>query len=167
MREIAYRVPIKILWLGDYMKSDEQYKPNYVKFKDLMINRAHVVGVVVDRYDNESSQYSSITIDDGTKQIRVKFFGEDTRFLKNIEIGSTVRVIGKVKENDGERYLVGEIARKLDDPNWQVLWRLEVIDKFRNDLVEEDENKTGRDKDINEKGEKGKESKLDIEEYEV
>ncbi len=163
MREVAYRVPIKLIWMGNYVKSDEQYKPNYVEVSGMMINRVNILGVVVDRYDSDANQYSSLTLDDGTAQIRAKFFGEETRFLKGIDVGDTVRVIGKVKESETERYIVGEIARKLEDPRWQTLWKLEVLDKYK-DLIDKNEEKEKTEKDDEKKEKERERADKDIKE---
>ncbi len=157
MRAVAKRVPIKILWMGEYVRSEEQYKPHYVKFQDMEIARAHIMGVVVDKYTNEQNQYISLILDDGTGQVRVKLFGEDTKFGKDVNVGDLVRAIGKVRENEDERYLVGEIVKKLEDPNWELLWKLEVIKPFAellNKPSKEEEGKKPESEEIEE--EKGK-----------
>ncbi len=130
MREIAYRVPIALLLNGEYEKSTEQYSPNYVKIGDMRISRAYIMGVVIDRYDNETNQYTGLTIDDGTGKILAKLFGEDVKFARGIQIGDLVRVIGKIRENERGRYLICEIVKKIEDKGWQELWKLEVIDKY-------------------------------------
>ena len=130
MREIAYRVPIALLLNGEYEKSTEQYTPNYVRIGDMRISRAYIMGVVIDRYDNDTNQYTGLTIDDGTGKILAKLFGEDVRFAKDIQIGDLVRVVGKIRENERGRYLICEIVKKIEDKGWQELWKLEVIDKY-------------------------------------
>ncbi len=137
MRETARRVPIGVILLGKYIRSTGQYEPNYVEFNNLRIARAHIIGVVINRYDSDGSQYTSLTIDDGTGKIRVKLFGEDTQFADKISIGDIVRVIGKPRETDGDRHIIAEVVKKIDK-DWQRLWKLEVMDKFKDAISKED-----------------------------
>ncbi len=131
MREVAYRLPISVLLGGTFHKSEEQYEPNYVENLGMKIVRAYILGVVIDVYKSESSQYVALTIDDGTGKIIAKFFGEDTRFTEGVEIGDLVRVVGKIRENENGRYLIGEVVKKIEDKGWQELWRIEVIEKYK------------------------------------
>ncbi|MEM7826351.1 MAG: OB-fold nucleic acid binding domain-containing protein, partial [Candidatus Aenigmatarchaeota archaeon] len=74
-------------------------------------------------------------IDDGTACIRVKLFGKDNQLLQKISRGDLVIVIGKVKEYDGEIYVLGEILRKLEDPNFEVLRKLEILKEMKIKMV--------------------------------
>ena len=156
MRSIAYRVPIKVLIEGEFVKSTGEYDPNYVKYKNLKINRAQIIGTVESKFTSDNGQYIGLVIDDTTGRIRVKLFGGDTSFAKDINEGDTVRAIGKIKETD-ERYIQAEIVKKVG-PKWLEYWKVKVIQNF-------DTNKD--DKDINEESDKEKDEFMDIEEIEV
>ncbi len=125
VRSIAKKVPIDTLLRGEFVRSQERYEPSYVSFNGMRISRVHVVAKVTDKYVNEESDFIALTIDDGTGRIRVKLFGEDTRFAKDVDVGDLVRVIGMVRD-DGERFINGEIVKKLEDENWKRLWEADV-----------------------------------------
>ncbi len=86
-------------------------------------SRVKISGNVIDIYKSESSDYISFLIDDGTGVIRVKFFTNPNEF--DIQYGDFVDVFGKVKNSDGEIWISGEIIRKVEDPNVEILRKLE------------------------------------------
>ena len=69
--------------------------------------------------------------DDGSGVIRVKIFKEEVKKFANFEKGDCVDIIGRVREYEGENYIVPEIIVRVDDPNYEFLRRieLEVLDK--------------------------------------
>lgn len=128
------RLPAKKVRLADLLHgkffygSKEELKPSYVITPlGEKISRVNIIASVVEKFLSEDGSYSSITIDDGTEAMRVKVFGEDTRILDGIELGNLVTVIGKVKEYNGETYLQAETVKKVEDPNFEVLRKLEVL----------------------------------------
>ena len=66
-----------------------------------------------------------LPIDDGTETIRAKAWGNEAASLQEVEENILALVIGKVKEYNEEIYLVPEIIRPLDDPNFLTLHKLE------------------------------------------
>lgn len=86
--------------------------------------RVRVLATVVEKYISDDSSYGTIILDDSFGTIRCKVF-RDTSILTNITEGDIVDVIGKVREFQGEIYIVPEIIRKLD-PNWETLRMLEI-----------------------------------------
>jgi RPA family protein len=99
-------------------------RPNVVSPYGVEIRRVVLVGFVVQHY-TKSGEYSSITIDDGTETIRVIAPHENPFLLVSVEPKSLVMVVGKVRESDGEVHIDPEIVRKLADPNFITLHRLE------------------------------------------
>lgn len=134
------RLPAKKVRLVDLLHgkffygSKEEMKPSYIITPlGEKISRVNIIASVIEKFLSEDENYSSITIDDGTEAMRVKAFGEDTRTLDGIELGNLVTVIGRVKEYNGEIYLQAEIVRKVEDPNFEVLRKLEIL----NNLMEQ------------------------------
>ncbi len=119
------KVPVDALVKGEFHRSNERYVPSYVEFDGIRISRVNIVANVVSKYENVDANYVLLNIDDGTGQIRVKLFGEDTRFASEVVEGDFVRVIGMVRD-DGDRFINGEIVKKLENPNWKSLWENDV-----------------------------------------
>ena len=133
------RVPAKKVRIYDILNgkyfpgSKEEMKASYVitPFGD-KISRVNIIATVIEKFESEDGNYSTIRIDDGTEALRVKFFKEDTAIIKNVDVGNLATIIGKVKEYNGEVYINGEIVRKVDDVNIENLQKLEIL----NELIE-------------------------------
>ncbi len=126
------------LWLHDiknskYFREEGEFSPNYVLFKDKKISRVNIIANVVMKFENPERSYSSITLDDGSNNIRVKCWREDIKILDDIDIGNTVMVIGRVREFNNEGYIIPEIVKNMDS-NWALVRRLE-LEKLYGKLV--------------------------------
>jgi len=118
----------------------EGMEPSYV-LTDIgqKISRVNLLGTVVDKFMSEDGNYSSITIDDDSDSIRVKAFKDDAKIFDNINTGDSVIVIGKVREYSEENYIIPEIVKKVADPNYESLHKLEVLkDLMKQKKVMED-----------------------------
>lgn len=106
----------------------EGLEPSYV-LTDLgqRISRVNLLGTVVDKFMSEDGNYSSITIDDDSDSIRVKAFREDTNIFDSLEVGDIIMVIGKVREYNDENYVIPEVVKKIANPNYEILHKLEVL----------------------------------------
>jgi RPA family protein len=124
-RATAYKVHISDLVNGKWVE-----KPNgrfIVTGSGLEVQRARVMGTVVDKFISSQSDFGSITIDDGTETIRAKFWRNQNSPINKVQIGDIVDIIGKVKEYRGEVYLVPELVINVDDPNWEIVRELELM----------------------------------------
>lgn len=97
------------------------------------VSRVNLLATVVDRFaltperaTEEGRGFSTVTLDDGTGVIRVKMWGELSSKIQDVRVGDLVLVIGKVRSFQGETYLNGEVVRKLENPNWETVRRLEL-----------------------------------------
>ncbi len=99
--------------------------PRVISPYGVEIRRAVLLGFVIDNY--YSDNYASFTLDDGSGTIRAKGWGADAEALRNVEPHSFVMVIGKVREYEGERYIVPEVIRFVPDPNYLTLHKLERL----------------------------------------
>ncbi|MBI2109643.1 hypothetical protein HYT58_00520 [Candidatus Woesearchaeota archaeon] len=126
-RQPAYKLWISDLVNGTYVKQEGEWDPNYVQVLDKRVSRVNLIGTVVSKFDNEDGSYSTITIDDSTSTIRLKAFRDDTVRLKNIKPSHMVLVIGKVREYNAELFIAPEVVKILDNPNWELARKLELI----------------------------------------
>lgn len=129
-RSPAKKVRIADLINGKYFYgSKEEMKSSYVitPFGE-KISRVHLIGTVIDKFVGEDGNYSAVTIDDGTETIRVKSF-EGLPFEK-VDVGDLVRVIGKLKEYNGEMYISHELMGKVNDVNFETLSKAEILSKL-------------------------------------
>ena len=112
----AVRLPIKEV---DAAKSDGK---NYVSPSGVSFRRVSVWGVIVRKFVGEGS--TMLILDDFTGTIPVLLFGE----LKDLEVdeGDVVRVIGMVRERNGEKRIIAEILRKITTEE-EILHRLQNL----------------------------------------
>lgn len=136
MRSTANKVKIEDLLHGEYTQSPEG-EPNYLITPwDQEILRVNIIATVVDSFVRDDGGYATISLDDGTGVIRAKGWSDGARELEKFEMGDLVTVIGKVREYEGEIHLVPEVIRKTDDPNWELVRELEILENRKN-LLEE------------------------------
>lgn len=77
------------------------------------VRRVNVLAAVVDSYENADKKYKALTLDDGSGQIRVKAWDEDTSLMSSLSIGDMALVIGMLHESNGEIFVRPEILRKM------------------------------------------------------
>ncbi len=124
-RLTAKKAGISEITRGKFFKKPG-FESNYVLTQmGRKLSRVRVFGLVTDKFLNNESNYTAITIDDSSDTIRCKFFG-GTKIFEGIEPGSAVDIMGKVKEYGGEIYIAPEIAVKITDPNFETLRMLEL-----------------------------------------
>lgn len=96
---------------GRYFQK-EGFTPNYLLTPSgRRFSRARIVGTLVDTFTNEDETYGSMTIDDGTDTIQIKFFNE-LDMMEDFEVGDIVEAVGKVREYQGQIYMNAEILVK-------------------------------------------------------
>jgi RPA family protein len=123
-RQVARKADIKTLHMGDYIVQ-EGFNPNYIEVNGEKYSRVVVLAVVIDKFVSEDGNYAALTLDDGTDTIRLKAF-QDLRILDKAEKGDVVDVVGKIREYNEERYIQPETIAKIENPNYEVLRKLEL-----------------------------------------
>lgn len=98
--------------------------PHVISPYGVELRRVALVGFIVDRYAGQGN-FASITIDDGTETIRAKAWGAEAGALEAVEPNTLALFIGKIREYEEEVYLVPEIIRELDDPNYMSIHLME------------------------------------------
>lgn len=121
----AVKARIKSITAGKYNPS-QGFTPGYViTSAGQRISRVRVLATVVDKFISEDKRFASVTLDDGSDTIRCKMFGGASIF-DAVENGRLVDLVGKLKEYQGEVYIIPEVIRAVDDPNWELLRELEL-----------------------------------------
>ncbi len=120
------------LWLstllsGTFVKTTGEWEPNYVEVLNQRISRVNVVAPVVEKFIKEDRSYAAISLDDGSGKIQVKSWKDDVVLLGSLNVGDLLLVVGKVKDFNNNLFLVPEVVRKLDNPLWAKLRKLELI----------------------------------------
>ncbi len=119
-RMTAVRASVADIVHGTYSEEDGHH---VVSPQGVELRRVVLVGFIVRQYVGQGS-FASITIDDGTETIRAKAWDE-VQLLEQVEANTLAMIVGKVREYEGEVYIVPEIVRPLDDANYMTLHQLE------------------------------------------
>jgi RPA family protein len=130
IRQTAYKIWIADLANNEYINPEGEWVPSYVQVKDLKVSRVNIIANVIMKYQNDDSSYITLTLDDGSENIPLKAWNEDTKLFEDIEIGNMILTIARVREYNGKVYLVPEIVRKLNKPEWMILRKKELIKEF-------------------------------------
>jgi len=133
-RATAIKLHINHLTSGNYVKDDMN---NYLTTKiGINVSRVRILGTIVGKWmptikndeEQEKIPQATIILDDGTETIRVKVWKDDVKKFEEVEIGDIVDIIGHVREYEDEIYINPEIIKKLEDPNWELVRELEIIE---------------------------------------
>lgn len=153
-RETAYKLRINDLLRGTQIFEEFQGMNKRLMFLELgekRIARVNIIANVVDKYESERERrFASITLDDGSGQIRARVFGEELSKFKDIFQGDTLLVIGVLRSFNQELYILPELVKK-QDPKYLLVRKLE-IEKISNPFytsVPKQEIKALRDEVIN------------------
>ena len=122
-RNIAYKLRI-----GDILRGTPKIENERFAFLELdgkRVVRVNLVGSVVDKYESEEKNYVFLTIDDGSGQIKIKAFGEDSEKLKNTNHGQTIILIGLLRYFNNEVYISPDVLRDLD-PKYLLVRKFET-----------------------------------------
>jgi RPA family protein len=131
-RNIAYKLRVGDLLSGKPIINEEKF--SFLELGNKKINRVNVVGNIVDKYENTGeSKYIFFTLDDGSGQIKLKVFGDDSDKFKNFNQGETVVVIGVLRHWNNETYIQPEII-KLQDPKYLLVRKME-LEKERSESI--------------------------------
>ena len=160
-RQTAYKLWISDIINGKFYKGQEEFDPGYIVYNDKNISRTNILATVIDVFKNDDGSYAVITLDDNSATIKVKTFGQDTNIINDIKKGDLVLIVGKIKEYQDEIYILPELIKKLDNINWDLLRKVELIKtngksnkrSMKEDIISPTKNMLF--KIINEKGDSG------------
>ncbi len=104
----------------------DQERFSFLELGDKKISRVNLIGNIVDKYESEGDkQYAFFTLDDGSGQIKLKVFGEDSEKYKDVSQGQTVVVVGVLRNWNNETYVQPEIIKE-QDPKYLLIRKLET-----------------------------------------
>lgn len=123
-RNIAYKLRIEDITSGKPVIENEKFA--FLELNGKKVLRVNVVASVVDKYDVDGERkYVFLTIDDGSGQIKVKAFGDDSDKIKNTNHGQTLSIIGMLRYYNNEIYISPEMVRE-QDPKYLIVRKLEL-----------------------------------------
>jgi len=133
----TYRMPAIKIRTADvvngkyfYPKPEEKKAGYVITPFGKRIFRINVVATVIDKFVNEDESYCSLTLDDGTENIKMKAFKRDAKSLMRFELGDLILAVGKLREYNREVYIAAEAVRKLNDANYESMRRLELLNEL-------------------------------------
>lgn len=139
-REIAYKLKIGDLLRGNQIFEQAQGmnpRLQFIEIGNKTVIRTNLVGNVVDKFESEGERkFATITLDDGSGQIRARLFGEDTAKFKDINPGDTLLVIGLLRSFNQELYILPEIIRKIN-PKYLLVRKLEIEKEIPKQLTQQ------------------------------
>jgi len=127
-RQTAKKVRISSLNEGEWVKKEGMEPSFIVTPQGEKVARARILGTVMGKFVSEDESFASATLDDGSDTIRAKTF-KTVKPLDTVAVGDLVDVIGKVREWNGEIYIIPEVVYKVENPNIELLRRLEIAAK--------------------------------------
>ncbi len=122
-RQTAYKVQAKDILEGQAVFDGERFSA--IESSGKRILRVNLVGNVIDKYVNSEKKYCTLTVDDGSGQIRIKGFSDQFDLLNGPEVGDTLYIVGMLRYFNNELYIMPEIIRK-SDPIWLSVRSLEL-----------------------------------------
>lgn len=123
-RNIAYKYRIGDLLLGKPIMDGDRF--SFLELGDKKIIRVNLIGNIIDRYENDGERkYYFFTLDDGSGQIKLKCFGDETAKFANFNQGQTVLVIGVLRNFNNETYISPEIMKE-QDSKYLLIRKLEL-----------------------------------------
>jgi len=123
-RNVAYKLRIGDILIGKPVTNGERF--SFLELGDKKIVRVNIIGNIVEKYDSQGeTKYISFTIDDGSGQIRLKVFGEDTEKFKDFFQGQTIVTVGLLRNWNDELYISPEIIKEMD-PKYLLIRKLET-----------------------------------------
>jgi len=147
-RETAYKLRIGEILNGTPIIEDvkgEEGTPNKEKFRFLeiaekQIIRVNLIANIIDKFSSEGEKkFATLTIDDGTGQIRLKLFGEDVSKFENLNQGDTIITMGLLRSYNNEVYISPEIIKKIDS-RYLLIRKLEIEKNQKSEQTNSSEN---------------------------
>jgi len=129
-RNVAYKVWISQLVNNKYVKQEGEFESSYIEANGKKISRVNIIATVVNKFSSDDRGYISITIDDGSSEIRLKTWGDDSKMIANINSGEVILAIAKVREYNNEIYLTPELVKTINDLNWEIARKLELLREY-------------------------------------
>ena len=134
-----------------FQESDDINKRlRFLELGNKQIARVNLIANVVDKYESQGDRrFASVTLDDGSGQVRVRVFGEDMKKFENVSQGDTLLVVGVLRFYNNELYILPELIKK-QDPRYLLVRKLEIEKSYNyNSPMQKQEIKVLKDEIIN------------------
>ena len=155
-RQVAYR--LRINEMNNAVVSENKA---FFEIGDKKITRVNLIAIAIDKFLSEGEKrFASLTVDDGSSQIRVKTFGEDVAKFNDIEIGNVILIIGFIRYFNNEIYILPDIIKKVDE-KWLLVRKYELAKT--DSLTKEESKKVNREQIQNIAFRKNTQEKIDTE----
>ena len=132
-RETAYKFRINDILRGTQIFEEFEGMNKRLKFVEIgekKVARINIIANVVDKYESEGERrFASITLDDGSGQIRARVFADDMAKFSNLSQGDTLLIIGFLRSFNQELYILPELIKK-QDPKYLLIRKLEIEKSF-------------------------------------
>jgi RPA family protein len=123
-RHIAFKFRIGDLLGAKPVIKEERFSCLELGTKKIV--RVNIAGNIIDKYESSGeTKYLNFTLDDGSGQIKLKAFGDDTEKFTNVIQGQTVIVIGTLRYWNNELYIQPEIIKE-QDSKYLLVRKLEI-----------------------------------------
>lgn len=99
------------------------------------VTRVRIMGTVIDKFVRDDQNYATLRVDDGSETVSLRGWQEGVKALDKFKVGDTVDAIGRVREFNGEIYIIPELLIPVDDINWELVRELEIIAARREALA--------------------------------
>lgn len=132
-RQTAYKIQAGDILLGQPIFDGDRFSA--LDHSGVKVSRVNILGNIIDKYVNEEKKYCTLTLDDGSGQIRLKGFSDQFELLNKPQIGDTVRTIGLLRFYNDELYIMPEMIYTVD-PKWLNIRKLELGKKDSPKAVE-------------------------------
>jgi len=150
MPEIKKRQTAYKLRVGDILRGNQIFDETppevgqttnprllHIQLGDKQIQRVNVIANVIEKYESDGEKkFASITVDDGSGQIKARVFGEDINKFNNLVQGDTILIIGVVRSFNQELYVLPEIIKK-QEPKYLLVRKLEIEKSYPKPLSTE------------------------------
>ena len=104
------------------------WKDDFLDVSGKDVYRVQLIGTVVQKFKTEDGNYCFLSIDDGSDNIRVKFWREDVLRFDGFVEGDLIRVIGGAKYYNNEIYVSPIVIKKVHPNEW--LYHLNFLGNF-------------------------------------
>jgi len=126
-KQVAYKIWISSILGKEVKKEEDNFSVPFIEFDNKKISKVNIIASVVGKFINDEKNFASVTLDDGSGVIRIKVWKEDTSKLENVNLGDIINVIGRPRVYNEESYIIPEIVKKIDNPNFELLRKLELF----------------------------------------
>lgn len=121
-RHTAVKTWIGNILNGIYLVKDGT-EPNVLLAGQQKMSRVSLIGVIVAK--NDEPPTPTLLLDDGSGRIVVRSFEEQSS-ISTCNVGEMISLIGRPREFGQEKYIVPEIIKKIEDPSWITLRKIEL-----------------------------------------